>query len=101
MKDYRLYKKRDGQGWNQEGSVCATSFDEAKKKFATTVYNDLMNGIHGDNYTHLTTEEDEVEEDGIYYNGELEISIEDINEGIDGYSNDVYRWALMKDSFPR
>lgn len=100
MEDYRLYKKRDGQGWIQEGEIYATNFNAAKKKFGVIVYNDLMGGIHGDNYTHLTTE-DGVEEDGIYYNGELNISMDDINSGIDGYSNDVYMWALMEDSFPR
>jgi len=95
MNDYRLLKKRDGQLWKNCGTFYSKNFEEAKKEFAETIFNDLLNGVHGDNYCYLTVEEDGVEEDGIYYNGELEFSNTDLENGVDGYSNDVYRWKLQ------
>ena len=53
-----------------------------------------MNGKHGDNFVELSVEEDEVEEDGIYYENELFFAKSNLVEGIDFFSEDVYSWEL-------
>lgn len=86
LQDFNLYKKRDGQGFELIGTIYTTSFEEAKKELAEKCYNDLLNGTHGDNYIE--------KEDGIYYYSELEMSKEDLKDGIMIFRNDVYTWEL-------
>lgn len=98
MKNFNVYKKRDGQAWKQIGQYFCTNFDEAKKEFAQNCWNDLLNGKHGDNFVELSTEADGVETDGIYYYGELFFDKDNLETGIDFFSEDVYSWEI-KNSF--
>lgn len=94
MKNFNVYKKRDGQEWKQIGQYFCSDFEEAKKEFAQNCWNDLLNGKHGDNFVELSTEADGVETDGIYYNEELFFSKENLETGIDFFSEDVYSWEI-------
>lgn len=101
MRDFNVYKKRDGQGWKQIGSYFCASFEDAKKEFASNCWNDLMEGKHGDNYVGLTVQEDGVQEDGIYYlNGDPYNKLDcffpiiNLKDGIEFFSEDVYSWEI-------
>ena len=94
MKNFNVYKKRDGQSWKQIGQYFCTNFEEAKKEFAQNCWNDLLNGKHGDNFIELSTEADGVETDGIYYNEELFFDKANLETGIDFFSEDVYSWEI-------
>ena len=94
MKNFNVYKKRDGQDWKQIGQYFCTNFEEAKKEFAQNCWNDLLNGKHGDNFIELSTEADGVETDGIYYNEELFFDKANLETGIDFFSEDVYSWEI-------
>ena len=94
MKNFNVYKKRDGQAWKQIGQYFCTNFEEAKKEFAQNCWNDLLNGKHGDNFIELSTEADGVETDGIYYNEELFFDKANLETGIDFFSEDVYSWEI-------
>ena len=94
METYNLYKKRDGQDYKLVGEIYASNFDEAKKEFAKECYNDLLNGVHGDNFIELSEITDNVDQDGIYYFGELFLSNLDLHEGFECFSEDVYTWEL-------
>lgn len=94
MKTFNIYKKRDGQNWKLAGEYFSASFEEAKIKFAQNCWNDLLNGKHGDNYVELSSENDGVEEDGIYYENELFFAKSYLKEGIEFFSEDVYSWEL-------
>lgn len=94
MKNFNVYKKRDGQDWKLAGNYFSSSFEDAKKEFAQNCWNDLLNGKHGDNFIELSVEQDGVEQDGIYYQGELFFPKSNIQEGIDFFSEDVYSWEI-------
>ena len=94
MKNFNVYKKRDGQEWKQIGQYFCSNFEEAKKEFAQNCWNDLLNGKHGDNFVELSTEADGVETDGIYYNEELFFPKSNLETGIDFFSEDVYSWEI-------
>lgn len=94
MKNFNVYKKRDGQDWKQIGQYFCANFEEAKKEFAQNCWNDLLNGKHGDNFVELSTEADGVETDGIYYHGELFFDKANLETGIDFFSEDVYSWEI-------
>ena len=94
MKNFNVYKKRDGKEWKQIGEYFCANFEEAKKEFAQNCWNDLLNGKHGDNFIELSTEADGVETDGIYYNGELFFDKANLETGIDFFSEDVYSWEI-------
>lgn len=94
MKNFNVYKKRDGQEWKEIGQYFCTNFEEAKKEFAQNCWNDLLNGKHGDNFIELSTEVDGVEKDGIYYNGELFFDKAYLEIGIDFFNEDVYSWEI-------
>ena len=97
MKAIKIYKKRDGQNFKEIGEIlgCET-FEEAKIEFAKRCYNDLLNGKHGDNFIELSENEDGVEEDGIYDNGQLFFSKKDLENGIEIFSEDVYTWEIRQ-----
>lgn len=94
MKNFNVYRKRDGQEWKQIGEYFCANFEEAKKEFAKNCWNDLLNGKHGDNFIELSTEADGVETDGIYYDGELFFNKANLETGIDFFSEDVYSWEI-------
>lgn len=94
LKEYPIYKKRDGQSWKQVGYIYEETFEQAKKQFANNCWNDLLNGKHGDNFIELSSIEDEVEEDGIYYEYELFFPKSNLENGIDFFTEDVYQWEL-------
>lgn len=94
MKNFNVYKKRNGQDWKQIGEYFCSNFEEAKKEFAQNCWNDLLNGKHGDNFVELSTEADGVEIDGIYYYGELFFDKANLETGIDFFSEDVYSWEI-------
>ena len=64
MKNFNVYKKRDGQEWKPIGEYFCSNFEEAKKEFAQNCWNDLLNGKHGDNFN-LFTQSDKDEFDFI------------------------------------
>lgn len=94
MATYNIYKKRDGKDWKLVGNYFSDSFENAKIEFAKNCYNDLLNGKHGDNFVELSVEEDGVEVDGIYYEGELLFPKSNLIEGIESFSEDVYTWKI-------
>ena len=94
MKNFNVYKKRNGQDWKQIGQYFCANFEEAKKEFAQNCWNDLLNGKHGDNFIELSTEADGVETEGIYYNEELFFDKANLETGIDFFSEDVYCWEI-------
>ena len=98
MKNFNVYKKRNGQDWKQIGQYFCTNFEEAKKEFAQNCWNDLLNGKHGDNFNLFTkSDKDEfdfITEDGIYDGTELFFPKTDLETGIDFFSEDVYCWEI-------
>ena len=120
MKNYNVYKKRDGQDYKLVGEIYASNFDAAKKKFASNM-TDCNHSLSND-IIQLSKEEDGVDVSGWYdlsgsvlvdmenphdkddtitdyKNSEMELvcSNYDINEGFDYWSEDVYTWELRKD----
>jgi hypothetical protein len=97
MKTIKIFRKRDGQNFKEIGEMYGCeNFEEAKIDFATRCYNDLLEGKHGDNFIELSKNEDNVKEDGIYYNGELFFSKQDLKNGIEKFSEDVYHWEIRE-----
>jgi len=105
MKTFSIYTKRAGQSWETMGSILAYSYEEAKKEFAKVIWSDLLNGVHGDNYSHedeesvkqLAEEGIDVswfEGEGIYIEKQLFFSLADRNNGIDTFSEDVHTWTI-------
>lgn len=95
LKDFTLLRKRAGQGFETIGAIYTDTFENAKIEFANNCYNDLLSGIHGDNFIELSVEDDGVEEDGIYYYNELFMAKSELKEGIETFSEDVYTWKLI------
>ena len=96
LKNFTVLKMRSGQGFKDAGFVYTDTFENAKIEFANRCYNDLLNGIHGDNFTELSMEADGVEDDGIYTEGELFMYKSDLLQGIDTFSEDVYTWKIIE-----
>lgn len=94
MKNFNVYKKRDGQSWKEAGQYFCSNFEEAKKEFARNCWNDLLEGKHGYNFRELTIEDDYVETEGIYYNGELFFEKASLETGIENFREDVYTWEI-------
>ncbi|MFH2013621.1 MAG: hypothetical protein ABIJ17_01480 [Patescibacteria group bacterium] len=84
MKNYSVYKKRDGQDWKKFSDIYAKNFTEAKKKFAENMTND--NWEKSNDIVWLDKSEG-VKETGWYdLNGSILVSFPDKNEGTD-YAN--------------
>ncbi|MCG8734629.1 hypothetical protein [Tenacibaculum finnmarkense] len=98
LRDFTVLKMRAGQGFKNAGSIYTDTFENAKIEFANKCYNDLLSGVHGDNFIELSIIEDDVEEDGVYTEGELFMSKSDLEEGIDTFSEDVYTWKLVEEN---
>ena len=99
MKIFKIYKKRDGQSFKERGNIygCET-FEEAKIEFAQRCYDDVLNGVHGDNFIELSAgDEDYAEVDGIYDNGQLFFAKRDLETGIDIFREDVYTWVIREE----
>jgi hypothetical protein len=111
FQEYPIYKKRDGQSFNYVSYIFADSFDAAKKEFALNMTKE--NWEKSNNIIWLDKKEDGVKETGWYdldgsvlsgddegevnYSAsimELLCSEEAIQEGFDGWSEDVYTWEL-------
>ncbi len=112
MRDYPIYKKRDGQSFKQVGSIYSDSWQNAKKEFAQNMTKDNWN--LSNNIIWLNRE-DGVKIEGWYdFNGGtptyyeetesytdevndfLLVSKEDIDKGFDYWNEDVYTWELRK-----
>ncbi len=87
--------------------IIAIDFDTAKKEFAQNCYNDLNNGVHGDDYISEDSysinelkkdgvDTDFFSVDGIYLNGQLIMPYSDVIDGIEYFSEDVYTWRLLE-----
>jgi hypothetical protein len=96
LKDFTVLKMKAGQEFKNDGFVYTDTFENAKIEFANDCYNALLNGVHGDNFIELSNEEDGVEEDGIYTEGELFMAKSELQEGIETFSEDVYTWRLVE-----
>ena len=113
FQEYPIYKKRDGQSFEQVSYIFADSFEDAKKEFAENMTKDNHN--KSNNIVWLDEKQDGVpqtgwydldssicvanEEDGIdYANSKLELfcSEESIKEGFDSWTEDVYTWELRE-----
>ena len=114
MKNYPIYKKRDGQDYKLVDDIYQDSWTNAKKEFAENMTKDNWN--QSNNIQWLDKDEDGVKETGWYdfgggsplYNEETEkydadeaedfllVTEEDIKAGFDTWSEDVYSWELRK-----
>jgi hypothetical protein len=125
FKEYPIFKKRDGQGFNYESYIYAETFEEAKKEFAQNMTKDNWNncnniiwlekevdGVDVTGWYDLDSSifgftspdnGDETEGEPIYSNEkgaimELFCSEEFIKEGFDSWTEDVYTWELREPS---
>lgn len=110
MNYYKVEKKRDGQNWKPFNEIYASSFEEAKKQFAKDMTQDNWNKS---NNIEWIKDSEGVKKTGWYdfnagspiWNEETEkwenaddlllVSEEQINEGFDFWSEDVYSWRLL------
>lgn len=110
MNYYKVEKKRDGQNWKPFNEIYASSFDEAKKQFAKDMTQDNWNKSNNIQWVKDT---EGVKKTGwydfnvcnAYYNEETEkyegaddlllVSEEQINEGFDFWSEDVYCYRVL------
>ena len=116
FKEFPIYKKRDGQSWSYTSYIYSDTFENAKKEFAKNMTKD--NFELSNNIVWLDKELDGVKETGFYdldcsmfgffgedsdkegepnfADGIMELfcSEEAINEGFDGWSEDVHSWEL-------
>lgn len=112
MKQFNIYKKRDGREFEFSDYILAENFKEAKKSFAHNMTDDNRN--RSNNIVWLTVE-DGVEETGWYdldmcglvaddfgnvdyaeSDMELHCSESAIKKGFDTWRDDVYTWELRK-----
>lgn|SRR3990167_3261964 len=106
-KEYPIFKKRDGQDWKEVSYIYASSFDEAKKIFAQNMTKD--NGEKSNNIVWLSPNDEDtkykIEEEGWYDMEDISrktgqpnifVSKAAIDEGFDGWSEDVYSWELRE-----
>lgn len=115
LREYPIYKKRDGQSFEEVSSIHETSFDKAKKVFALNMTKD--NADKSNNIIWLDKDNDGVQETGWYDDDsviepvykadgeeidyskteiELFASESDINEGFETWREDVYTWELRQ-----
>jgi hypothetical protein len=114
LKEYPIFKKRDGQDYKEIGYIYTDTFENAKKQFAKQMTNDNHN--LSNNIVWLDAEDDGVDETGWYdFNGGcparceetekfdadeaadfLMVSKKVIDEGFDSWSEDVYTWELRE-----
>lgn len=110
MNYYKVEKKRGGQNWKPFNEIYASSFEEAKKQFAKDMTQDNWNKSNNIQWVKDT---EGVKKTGWYdlnigkpiWNEETEkwenaddlllVSEEQINEGFDFWSEDVYSWRLL------
>lgn len=112
MKNYPIYKKRDGQEYKETGNIYASSFAEAKKEWAKMVANSMHNECW---LTYLDKSEFDKKgfETGFYFNERLVfnenetvnteasyiecfLSKKAIDKGLSFFNEDVYSWELRK-----
>jgi len=113
MKEYPLYKKRDGQYWKEIGYILADNYKEAKKEFARRMTDDYWE--QSNNIVWLD-KSDGVDVEGWYdFNGGsplfyeetntydkeeakdfLLLSKKDIDRGFSVWTEDVYWWTIDK-----
>ena len=105
MKNYPIYKKRDGQSFNEVAVIYADSFADAKKQFAKQMTDD--NHYKSNDVVWMDQKTDGVKVSGWYdFNGGrplddeaedyLMVSESDILDGFDSWSEDVYTWELRE-----
>lgn len=114
MKEYPIYKKRDGQSWQYIGYIYSDSFKNAKKEFAENMTKDSWNKLN--NVVWLTKETGGVQtgwydlgQSIVVYAGDGSDKIDkklsllvivvldkDIKKGFSFWSEDVYQWELRK-----
>ena len=110
MNYYKVEKKRDGQNWKPFNEIYASSFAEAKKQFAKDM---TEVNWHKSNNIQWVKDTEGVKKTGWYdfnagspiWNEETEkwenaddlllVSEEQINEGFDFWSEDVYSWRVL------
>ena len=110
MNYYKVEKKRDGQNWKPFNEIFASSFDEAKKQFAKDMTEDNWNksnnivwlnaghGVKVSGWYDLNSGKavyDEETESWESTDECLLVSEEQINEGFDFWSEDVYSWRVL------
>lgn len=110
MNYYKVEKKRDGQNWKPFNEIYASSFDEAKKQFAKDMTEDnwhksnnivWLNAGHGvkvSGWYDLNSGKvvyDEETENWEATDECLLVSEEQINEGFDFWSEDVYCYRVL------
>lgn len=104
MKTFTIEKKRDGQDWKWFGNIYADNFSEAKKEFAKTCKDNLIRGVHGDNFNHHDEDSiKEIEGDtswfegaGVYYENVMFLSDADVEDGIETFQEDVYSYRVVE-----
>jgi len=115
MKDYTIFKKRDGQSFKPVGLIYGVeNFREAKKEFAKKMTDD--NHELSNNVQWLDKDQDGVNETGWYdfgggsplYNEDTEkydpdeaedflmVTEKEILKGFSRWNEDVYTWAIDK-----
>jgi len=108
MKNFTVYRKRDGQSWIEDNTVYANNYNEAKIEFANQIWNEHNNGCYGDDTIHFDAEsiketEGETswyEEPGFYdmnMGPELVFADRELENGIESFSQDVNTWTIDKD----
>jgi hypothetical protein len=110
MNYYKVEKKRDGQNWKPFNEIYAPSFDEAKKQFAKDMTQDNWNksnniiwlntghGVKVSGWYDLNSGKavyDEETENWEATDDCLLVSEEQINEGFDFWSEDVYCYRVL------
>jgi hypothetical protein len=110
LKHFNIYKKRDGQSFELKGNIYTDTFENAKKEFAENMTKD--NWEKSNDIVWLSKENDGVEsgwydmsssaivynQDGTINENESELQLfcleNDIKEGFDTWSEDVYTWEI-------
>jgi hypothetical protein len=110
MNYYKVEKKRNGQNWKPFNEIYASSFEEAKKQFAKDMTQDNWNksnniiwlntghGVKVSGWYDLNSGKavyDEETENWEATDDCLLVSEEQINEGFDFWSEDVYSWRVL------
>jgi hypothetical protein len=112
LKDFLIYKKRDGQSFKEVGSIYTDNFENAKKEFAENMTKG--NWEKSNDVVWLDNDADGVGVTGWYdfgggratFNEETEkydadeaedfllVSDADIKEGFSSWSEDVFTWEV-------
>jgi len=89
MKDYQIQKKRDGQSWEDNGTIYEANFQKAKIEFAKRMTDKFREGT--DNVVWREGNEGT----GFYLYDDLIVSKSDIEAGIDFFTDDVWSFQLL------